>query len=294
MDMKIGILTRNEKSWCSSQIKKALAKQNIRSICFNFSQLIARVVDEPYVSFKELDLLKELSALLVRPIGRCSLEEIIFQMDLLHKLYNNGLVVINPPSAIEKAVDKYYTLSMLEEANLPVPRTAATRNVEEGIEVFKRFGGEAIVKPLFGSKGIGSARISDLDIAERAFRTLQFYRHVIYIQEFIPHGKSDIRAFVIGDKVVASMRRIAPSWKANISRGAKPIKMRKREDVEDLSVKAAQAISCEIAGIDLIETDKGLIVIEVNSQPGWRGLQSTTNVNIADEIVDYVVQKCKH
>ncbi len=90
------------------------------------------------------------------------------------------------------------------------------------------------------------------------------------------------------------MRRIAPSWKANISRGAKPIKMRKREDVEDLSVKAAQAISCEIAGIDLIETDKGLIVIEVNSQPGWRGLQSTTNVNIADEIVDYVVQKCKH
>jgi RimK family alpha-L-glutamate ligase len=293
MKTRIGILTRNKKSWCSSQLRRALDERNIEAICFNFTDLVARVNEKPYVSFENLDLLKDLSAMLVRPIGRCSLEEIIFQLDLLHKLYKNGLKIINQPSAIEKAADKYYTLSILEESGLPVPKTIATRNIEESLKAFRNFGGEAIIKPLFGSKGIGTARISDIDVAERTFRTLKFYRHVIYIQEFIPHQNKDVRAFVIGDEVTACMQRIANSWKTNVSKGAKPIKMDSRADIENLSIKAAQAIGCEVAGVDLIETEKGPIIIEINSQPGWSGLQSTTDVDIAGKIIDYVVQQVK-
>ena len=290
--MRIGILTRNEESWCSLQLIDALSERDVEPLCLNFTNLIARVNIRPYVSFKKMDLPKELSALIVRPIGRCSIEEIIFQMDVLHNLYKEGLIVINQPSAIEKAVDKYYTLSILEDSGIPVPKTVATRSIREAIRAFKNFGGEAIVKPLFGSRGIGTARISDTDVAERVFRTLRFYRHIIYVQEYIPHENSDIRAFVVGDKIIASMQRVSSSWKTNISKGAKPIKMEKREDIEELSLKAAQAIKCEIAGVDLMETEKGLIVLEVNSQPGWRGLQSITDVNIAGEIVDYVIHKC--
>ncbi len=291
MKKRIGILTRNEKSWCSSQLINAINKLKIKPICFNFTDLVARVRGTPSVSFGKIDLLKDLAALIVRPIGRCSLEEIIFQLDLLHKLYENGLPIINQPSAIEKAADKYYTLSIFEESGLPVPKTIATRNVEEALMAFKSFGEEAIIKPLFGSKGIGTARISDIDVAERVFRTLKFYRQVIYVQEFIPNQNSDIRAFVIGDKVIASMRRISNSWKTNISKGGHPTKLEVRKDIEDLSVKAAKVIGCEVAGVDLIETEKGLVIIEINSQPGWRGLQATTDIDIAAEIVNYVIQK---
>ena len=291
MNKGIGILTRNEKSWCSSQLINAINKMKIKPICFNFTDLVARVRGTPPVSFRKIDLLKDLTSLIVRPIGRCSLEEIIFQLDLLHKLYENGLPIINQPSAIEKAADKYYTLSIFEESGLPVPKTIATRNVEEALIAFKSFGEEAIIKPLFGSKGIGTARISDIDVAERVFRTLKFYRQVIYVQEFIPNQNSDIRAFVIGDKVIASMRRISNSWKTNISKGGHPTKLEVRKDIEDLSVKAAKVIGCEVAGVDLIETEKGLMIIEINSQPGWRGLQTTTDIDIATEIVNYVIQK---
>jgi ribosomal protein S6--L-glutamate ligase/tetrahydromethanopterin:alpha-L-glutamate ligase len=290
--MKIGILTRNEESWCSSQLIKALRKRNVESLCLNFSNLVAKVGELPYVSFREMDLLDELTALLVRPIGRCSTEEIIFQMDLLHKLNREGLIIINHPSAIEKAVDKYYTLSLLKDSGLPVPRTIATRSIKDAIRAFKDFGGEAIVKPLFGSRGIGTARISDADVAERVFRTLKFYRHVIYIQEYIPHGNKDVRTFVVGNEIISSMRRISDSWKTNISKGAKPTKMKIEGDIKEMSLRAAKAIGCEIAGVDLMETNKGLFILEVNSQPGWRGLQSISEVNIAGKIIDYVIQKC--
>jgi RimK family alpha-L-glutamate ligase len=291
--MKIGILTRNEESWCSLQLIKALEKSNVESLCLNFSNLVAKVGELPYVSFKEMDLLDELTALLVRPIGRCSTEEIIFQMDVLHKLNREGLIIINHPSAIEKAVDKYYTLSLLRDSGLPIPRTIATRSIKDAIRAFKNFGGEAIVKPLFGSRGIGTARISDADVAERVFRTLRFYRHVIYIQEYISHGNNDIRTFVVGDKIISSMLRVSNSWKTNISKGAKPTKIKIGKEVEELSLKAAKTIGCEISGVDLMETDEGFFLLEVNSQPGWRGLQSISEVNIAEKIINYIIQKSK-
>ena len=259
----------------------------------SFSDLTARVRMESPVALGHLDLTKELGALLVRPIGRGSLDEVIFQMDTLHKVSRAGLPVINHPSAIEKAVDKYYALSLLDEKGIPVPRTVVTESVAEALVAFKAFGGEAVVKPVFGSRGIGASRISDVDVAERVFRTLRFYRHVIYVQEFIPHGKRDIRTFVVGGSVVASMYRVSESWKTNVSQGATPVKANLVAETERLALRAADAVGCEVAGVDLMESDSGLLVNEVNSQPGWRGLQSTTKVNIADHICEYVLSKVR-
>ena len=88
------------------------------------------------------------------------------------------------------------------------------------------------------------------------------------------------------------MQRISDSWKTNISKGAKPIKIEIKGDIKEMSLRAAKAIGCEIAGVDLMETEKGPFILEVNSQPGWRGLQSISEVNIAEKIIDYVIQKC--
>ena len=262
-------------------------------MAISFSDLVARIRMDPKISFNQLDLVKHLGALLVRPIGRGSLDEVIFQMDALHRLWRLGLPVINQPSAIEKAVDKYYALALLEESGIPTPRTIVTESVSDALKAFRAFGVEAIVKPVFGSRGIGAARISDVDVAERVFRTLRFYRHVIYVQEFIPHGKRDIRTFVIAGKVVAAMYRVSNSWKTNVSQGADSVRANLAEQTEKLACNAAKVIGCEIAGVDIMENEEGLVVNEVNSQPGWRGLQSTTEVSIADQITEYVLSKVR-
>jgi RimK family alpha-L-glutamate ligase len=239
------------------------------------------------------DVVKDLSALIMRPIGRGSLEEIIFRMDLLHRLQRLGLFIVNPPLAMERAVDKFHALALLEESGVSVPRTVVTESVDEALEAFHELGGDVVVKPIFGSRGIGSTRISDAEVATRVFRALAFYHQVLYVQEFVRHGFSDIRAFVVGDRIVAAMRRVAEGWKTNVSLGAKPVSLKLDDDLERLAVKASQVIGCKVAGVDILESDAGPLVVELNSQPGWRGLQSVTDVNIADEIVAFVLSVVK-
>jgi RimK family alpha-L-glutamate ligase len=291
--LKIGIATRNRNSWSSTQLQEALAKHNIPHLCFSFPQLVARAGYKPYINVGNASILEELDALLIRPIGRGSLEEIVFRMDMLYRLQRLGLYVINPPEAIEHCVDKYDLLAILEENGIPVPRTAATENVDEALKAFNELGGDVVVKPIFGSRGIGSTRVKDQEIASTIFRAITFYHGVIYLQEFVHHGFSDIRAFVVGDRVVAAMRRLANSWKTNYSQGARPEQIRLDRTMEEMAIKSAKLIECKIAGVDILESPRGPLVVEVNSQPGWRGLQSVTRVNIADEIVAFVLPELK-
>jgi len=291
--LKFGIVTRNPEAYSSAQLRMALEKRGIPYICFSFPWLVARVGYKPYLKVRDVDVLKDLNALVIRPIGRGSLEEIVFRMDVLYRLERLGFYVVNPPEAIEHCVDKYDLLAILEDAGVPVPRTAVTEDADEALKAFYELGGDVVVKPIFGSRGVGSTRINDPDVAYTVFRAITFYHGVIYLQEFVPHGCSDIRAFVIGNRVAAAMRRVANSWKTNYSQGAHPEPLRLDGELEELAVKSAQLIKCKIAGVDILESPKGPMVIEVNSQPGWRGLQSVTRVNIADEIVSYVLSELK-
>jgi len=254
---------------------------------------MAHVGYGPLLRTRQLKIREQLEALVVRPIGRGSLEELVFRMDVLYRLQRSGLYVINPPEAIEHCVDKYDILAILEEKRLPVPRTAVSENVEEAMVAFKELGGDIIVKPIFGSRGIGATRVADKEIAYTVFRSIRYYRGVVYLQEFVQHGSSDIRAFVVGNRVIAAMRRVANSWKTNYSQGARPQNFKPDHEIETLAVKSAESIECKIAGVDILESSKGPMVVDVNSQPGWKGLQSVTNLSIADEIVDFVTSQLK-
>jgi RimK family alpha-L-glutamate ligase len=231
---------------------------------------------------------------MIRPIGRGSLEEIVFRMDTLYMLKRLGWYIINPPEAIEHCVDKYDILAILEENHIPVPRTAVTENVDAALKAFDELGSDVVVKPLFGSRGIGSTRVKDTEIASTVFRSIAFYHGTIYLQEFVHHGVSDIRAFVVGNRVVAAMRRVANSWKTNYSQGARPLLIELDKTVEDMSVKSAKIIECKMAGVDILESPKGPLVVDVNSQPGWRGLQSIAKFNIADEIVNFTLSELEN
>jgi len=291
--LKIGIVTRNKNSWSSSQLRETLTKRKVPHICFSFPQLAAHIGYKPYLKVGNTSILEDLDALIIRPIGRGSLEEIVFRMDMLYRLQRLGFYVINPPEAIEHCVDKYDILAILEENGIPVPRTAVTENVDDALKAFNELGGDVVVKPLFGSRGIGSTRVRDAEIASTIFRNITFYHGVIYLQEFVHHGFSDIRAFVVGDHVVAAMRRVASSWKTNYSQGARPESITLDKAMEDMAVKSAKLIDCKIAGVDILESPRGPLVVEVNSQPGWRGLQLVAKVNIADEIVNFIMSEVK-
>jgi RimK family alpha-L-glutamate ligase len=261
--------------------------------CFSLSRLVAHVGYEPYLKVANMNVSEELDALLVRPVGRGSIEELVFRMDALYRLQRLGMYIINPPVAIEHCVDKYDVLTILEENGLPVPRTVITENVNEALNAFGELGGDVVVKPLFGSRGVGATRIRDQEVAITAFKAITFYHGVIYLQEFVQHGFSDIRAFVIGNHVVAAMKRVANDWKTNYSQGARPEPTKLSKTLEDMAIRSARLVECKIAGVDILEGSMGPVVVEVNSQPGWKGLQSVTSTNIADEMVGFVLSELK-
>ncbi len=291
--LKLGIVTRNGNSWSSIQLQRALAERNIACTCFSFPRLIAHVGHKPYLSADKTSILEELDALIIRPVGRGSIEELIFRMDTLYRLQRLGLYIINPPEAIEHCVDKYDVLAILEENGIPVPRTSVTEDADEALNAFGELNKDVVIKPLFGSRGVGSTRITDSETASTVFKAVRYCHGVIYLQEFMPHGFSDIRAFVIGDQVVAAMKRIADSWKTNYSQGGRPEPAKLSKVLENMAIKSAQCVECKIAGVDILEGPKGPAVIDVNSQPGWKGLQSVTKISIAKKIIDFILSELK-
>ena len=122
-------------------------------------------------------------------------------------------------------MDKSWTTGLLEQAGLRVPDTICADRLEGAIAAFHELGGDVIVKPLFGSMGLGMLRLTDEDLAWRVFRTIERIQGVYYLQRTIPHDGSDIRAFVIGDRVAGAIERSAPGWRTNVSRGgsARPV-----------------------------------------------------------------------
>jgi len=293
--MNIGVLTRSVDGWASTRLIKAIKSLGHEPFPFKFNQILIHIsngVERIFVD--EYDLASFLDAVIVRPIGRSSLDQAIFRLALLYSLEDLGVKVVNPPECIEKAVDKYRTLHILMRSGFQVPDTLISENSLLMLRNLDKLGNEIVIKPIFGSRGLGSTKLNDRDIIWRVARSLSYFRNILYFQRFIYHGGKDIRAFVVGDRVIAAMYRVNPrSWKTNVARGARPEPLKPSEELSELAVKAAKLLGCEYAGVDFIESKNGYILLEVNSQPTWKGLQIVTKVNIAKEIVKHVISLVK-
>ena len=286
--MKIGILGP-QGGWHVTALQSGLARRGTAAPCFPITQLTARLAARPYLAAAG-EPLDEYDILFVRTIPGGSLEQIIFRMDALHRLENAGVHFVNSPTAIERTVDKYYTSTLLEDVGLPTPRTVVTERFDEALAAFHELGGDVVVKPLFGSEGRGMVRVSDPDIAHRVFRALELCRYVYYLQEFVPHGRQDIRVFVVGGRAVAAMVRRGETWKTNVAQGAKAEPLALDDELREMALRAARALGADYAGVDILPIEGGgYTVIEVNGIPGWRALQAATGVDVADRLVEYVL-----
>src|SRR6266404_3600979 len=178
--------------WHTDQLCRALAERGHEGCVLPYEGLVSRFGGSgpPFVAAGE-DL-ASCGAVLARIIPAGSLEQIIFRMDALHALEERGIPVINSPRAIERTVDKLWTTALLQHAGLPVPETVVCEDPEAAMAAFRTLG-DVIVKPLFGSMGLGMVRVSDEEMAFRVFRTLETLRSVYYLQRAIDHDGCDVR-----------------------------------------------------------------------------------------------------
>jgi RimK family alpha-L-glutamate ligase len=222
-------------------------------------------------------------AVIVRGIPRGSLEQVIFRVDALHALVARGVTVVNSPRAIERTIDKFLASALLARAAVPTPRTIACERAEDALEAFDELGGDVVVKPLFGSMGAGMTRVDDGDVAYRVFHALELERAVYYLQEALSADR-DVRAFVVGGRVLAAIERVGSGWRANLARGARAQAAELSAEQERLCVSAAEALGVDYAGVDLL----GDYVLELNGIPGWHGLQDATGADVAAALVAHV------
>ncbi|MFX1344389.1 MAG: RimK family alpha-L-glutamate ligase [Promethearchaeota archaeon] len=249
------------------------------------------------ISFKEKFKEKfenlEPRAALVRGFGAAATQKIFFRLDILRAIEEYNVKLINSRESLEIASDKFLTSIFLENHKIPTPKTIICEDSNSALEAFKDLGEDCVLKPLFGSKGIGVTHLNDKSFAENVLYALGRLNEVFYLQEFIEHNQRDIRILVLGNKAIAGMYRVGDSWKTNINAGAKAVPLEISKDLENLAIKAAQVTKTEIAGVDLIEGENGFLVLEVNSIPGFTALQKVTSVNIAEEIIEYFLKESK-
>ncbi|MBI3527992.1 MAG: RimK family alpha-L-glutamate ligase [Betaproteobacteria bacterium] len=232
----------------------------------------------------------------VRGVPGGTLEQVVLRLDVLHALKLLGVPVYNDGRAIERTVDKAMTSFVLANAGIPTPATWVTESESEAAAVVRAeiaAGREMVVKPLFGSQGVGLKRISAVDDLPPGAH----YDGVYYLQRYVESGNTgwhDWRVFVIDGVAVAAMKRQGKSWITNVSQGGTcaPVDLSEHEDLRVLAQKACSALQMDYAGIDLIrDRDGRLQVIEVNGIPAWKGLQSVTRDSIARMLVDDFVDR---
>jgi len=289
--MRIAVLAAPE-SWYLRDLQRAAGSAHEIVAC-GFSQLTTSlsVGQHPAVATGETDL-TAVDAVLVRSMPPGSLEQVVFRMDALARAEQTGTLVINPPRALEVAIDKYLTLVRLADAGLTVPPTITCQTSDAAMAAYDLLGGDVVVKPVFGSEGRGIARLSDPALALRAFRMLEQLGAVIYLQAFIPHHGYDVRVFVLGDQVL-SMRRLNPDdWRTNVSRGARTEPCPLENGWEQMARTAAAAVGAPVAGVDLLPARDGRVyVLEVNAVPGWKALARTLQCDVARLVLDYLARR---
>lgn len=230
-------------------------------------------------------------AVLVRTIGAGTFEEVTRRLGILHALGALGVLVWNCAAAIERCVDKSMTSFLLARAGVATPASFAVEGRGAAEEVLRKEEGPLVVKPLFGSQGRGLCLVRQPeDLPEQ-----EAVAGVYYVQRFVHSGEKgafrDFRLLVCRGEVVAAMTRRGSEWITNLRRGGVPEALAPDDDLVAAALAAVEAVGADYAGVDLIRGPDGeAMVIEVNSMPGWKGLQSVTETSIAQHVAQAMLR----
>lgn len=283
---KIGIAVTDPLDWTGIALFNSVSNCGMQPVKFSFADATS-VISTRRIRACGIDL-SDLDAVVVRDLGPAIHNDVSFRYDLICQLEEIGVPIINPPESIASAANKYQSSYMFRRNDIPTPETVVTNSVDEAAVALSMYG-KAVLKPVFGYKGIGIECIINDNSGLRKLESFIEKNGLIYIQEFIPNPGRDIRIFVVDNEVVGSIYRIAPAggWINNLSQGgsAKPCVL--TQEQHGLALKAAKAIGTVYAGVDIIEGDRDY-VIEINGTPSGKGIFDACGVDVTLRIAEYL------
>jgi len=286
--MKIAILSRAATSYSTTRLKVAALERGHEVRVLNTLRFAIDLTgDEPDLQYRGKPL-SDYDAILPR-IGASIT---YFGTALVRQFEQMDVYTPNTANGIANSRDKLRSLQILSRHDVGIPDTTFVRDRQDVLPAIRRVGGApVIIKLLEGTQGIGVMLAPDAKTAEAMLETLQSARQNVLLQKFVAESKGrDIRALVVGDQVVAAIRRVAQGdeFRSNVHRGgtAEPVEL--TEEYERVAVQAAQIMGLRFAGVDLLEGNDGPLILEVNSSPGLEGIETATELDIAGAIIDYI------
>ncbi len=291
--MKIAILSRNRKLYSTTRLVEACRQRGHEVSVLDVVRCYMDISqDRPELHYKG-EVLSEFDAV----IPRIGASVTFYGTAVLRQLEMMGVFPVNESVAITRSRDKLRSLQLLSRAGVGMPRTGFANSPDDIQDLIKMLGGAPmVIKLLEGTQGIGVVLAETRKAAESVIEAFMGMRTNILVQEFIQEAAgSDIRCFVVGNKVVASMMRQAAEgeFRSNLHRGgsAQLVKITPRERAT--AVKAAKVMGLNVAGVDILRSNRGPLVMEVNSSPGLEGIEKATGKDIAGMIVEFIEQHAK-
>ncbi|WP_395640662.1 RimK family alpha-L-glutamate ligase [Pseudolysinimonas sp.] len=289
--MKLAILSRAPKSYSTARLRAAAEQRGHTVRVLNTLRFAIDLSGaEPDLQYRGRPL-SDYDAILPR-IGASIT---YFGTAVVRQFEQMDVYTPNTANGIANARDKLRATQILSRHNIGMPATAFVRNRADVRPAIERVGGAPVViKLLEGTQGIGVILAPEVKTAEAIIETLQSTRQNVLIQRFVAESRGrDIRALVVGDRVVAAMRRTAQGdeFRSNVHRGGSVEKIEITPEYEQVAVRSAQIMGLRIAGVDMLEGADGPLVMEVNSSPGLEGIETATQLDVAGAIIDYLANQ---
>jgi len=289
--MEVAILSRQPRGYSTGRLRETLVARGhaVKVLdTLRFSILVEE--EKPSLSFRGIPL-GHYDAV----IPRIGASVTFFGTAVLRQFEQMGVFTLNSSHAIAVSRDKLRSLQILSRHEIGIPSSAFVRSKNDVLPAIEQVGGApVIIKLLEGTQGIGVILADTIGVASAIIETLQSTKQNVLIQKFVAESKGkDIRALVVGDRVVAAMRRSAQGqeFRSNVHRGGTTAKVDLDPLYQKTAVHAAQILGLQVAGVDMLEARDGPQVMEVNSSPGMEGIEAATGVDIAGAVIDHLEEQ---
>lgn len=291
--MKIAILSRNKKLYSTRRLIEACEQRGHEPMALDVLRCYMEVApSKPEVHFKG-EALSTFDAV----IPRIGASVTFYGTAVLRQFEMMGAFPLNESVAVTRSRDKLRSLQLLARKGIGLPNTGYAHDPDDIQDLIKMVGGAPLViKLLEGTQGIGVVLAETKKAAESVIEAFMGLKANILIQEYIKEaGGADIRCLVVGDKVVAAMKRQAlpGEFRSNLHRGGSASLIKITPEERKTAVKAANAMGLNVAGVDLLRSERGPLVMEVNSSPGLEGIENATGKDVASMIVEFIEKKAK-
>lgn len=287
--LKIAVLASNRELYSNKRLMEAGRERGHTMRFINIQHCYMNVsADDPEIHYRGGEILSQFDAVIPRIRPAIT----FYGCAVLRQFEISGAFCLNGAMGISRSRDKLRTLQMLAQKGIPMPITSFAHSPQETSELIKMVGGAPVViKLLEGTQGVGVVLAETTNAAEGIINAFKSLKANILVQEFVKEAEGkDIRCFVIDDKVVAAMQRIAPEgeFRANIHLGGAATEVKITAEERKIAIQAAKIMGLKVAGVDIIRSASGPKVLEINSSPGLEGIESTTGEDIAGLMIESI------